>query len=66
MKKIAVITAGGSGSRMGSVLPKQFLLLNERPILWHTIKAFLSAFSDIQLILVLPADYMTAGIELIA
>jgi 2-C-methyl-D-erythritol 4-phosphate cytidylyltransferase len=65
MKKIAVITAGGAGSRMGTVLPKQFLLLNERPILWHTIQAFVSAFTDIQLILVLPADYMTAGIELI-
>lgn len=65
MKKIVVITAGGSGSRMGTVLPKQFLLLNDRSILWHTIQAFLSAFSDIQLILVLPADYMTAGIELI-
>jgi 2-C-methyl-D-erythritol 4-phosphate cytidylyltransferase len=65
MKKIVVITAGGSGSRMGTVLPKQFLLLNDRPILWHTIQAFLSAFSDIQLILVLPADYMSAGSELI-
>ncbi len=65
MKKIVVITAGGSGSRMGTVLPKQFLLLNDRSILWHNIQAFLSAFSDIQLILVLPADYMTAGIELI-
>ena len=28
MKKFAVIVAGGSGSRMNSALPKQFLLLN--------------------------------------
>lgn len=65
MKKIAVITAGGSGSRMGSVLPKQFLLLNGQTIIWHTFQAFLAAFSDIQFILVLPVDYMTAGLELI-
>lgn len=65
MQKIAIITAGGSGSRMGSPIPKQFLLLNQKPLLWYTISAFLEAFRDISIILVLPQDYMTAGAELV-
>jgi 2-C-methyl-D-erythritol 4-phosphate cytidylyltransferase len=65
MKKFAVITAGGSGSRMGSDLPKQFMLLNNKPVLWHTLKAFLAAFADLHFILVLPAAYMEAGADLL-
>lgn len=57
MKKYAVIVAGGSGVRMGSQTPKQFLLLQSKPVLWHTIRAFRKAFEDIQIILVLPAIY---------
>ena len=65
MKKIALITAGGSGSRMGSNLPKQFMLLNNKPVLWHTLQAFLAAYADIHFILVLPASYMQAGFDLV-
>ncbi|HYD21669.1 MAG TPA: NTP transferase domain-containing protein, partial [Flavipsychrobacter sp.] len=54
MKKYAVLVAGGKGLRMGSALPKQFLPLQEKPILYHTIKAFIDAFPDIHLVLVLP------------
>ena len=37
----AVILAGGSGARMGNVdKPKQFLLLNGKPIIIHTIEKF--------------------------
>lgn len=36
----AIITAGGIGQRMQSDIPKQFLLLNNMPVLMHTIKAF--------------------------
>ncbi len=64
MHKVAVITAGGAGLRMGSNTPKQFLLLKGRSILWHTISAFIQAYADIQLILVLPKDFMQEGIEL--
>lgn len=50
----AIIVAGGSGSRMKSAVPKQFLILNGKPILQHTIERFL-AFSDaLTIILVLP------------
>lgn len=54
MKKYAIIVAGGTGTRMGASIPKQFLLLAGKPILQHTIDAFLNAFSDIELIVVLP------------
>ena len=65
MKKYAVIVAGGSGIRMGSVLPKQFLLLRGKQVLWHTVGAFLAAFDDLVVILVLPAGHMQAGRELV-
>ncbi|MVM28772.1 2-C-methyl-D-erythritol 4-phosphate cytidylyltransferase [Spirosoma sp. HMF4905] len=50
----AIIVAGGSGSRMKSDVPKQFLLLNGKPILQHTIERFLEVVPAPQLILVLP------------
>src|SRR6188768_2825315 len=65
MKKYAVIVAGGSGSRMNSNLPKQFLLLNGRPVLYYTIHTFLKAYKDLQIILVLPEDHIAAGQEII-
>jgi 2-C-methyl-D-erythritol 4-phosphate cytidylyltransferase len=43
---------------MGTSLPKQFLPLAGRPVLMHTIEAFRQAFTDISLILVLPADQL--------
>ncbi len=63
MKKYAVIVAGGSGMRMGSPVPKQFLLLRGKPVLWHTVQAFIQAYNDVQIILVLPGDYITAAHE---
>ena len=51
----AIIVAGGSGSRMQSDVPKQFLLLSGKPILQHTLERFLSVTHTPQLILVLPA-----------
>ncbi|MFC4231418.1 2-C-methyl-D-erythritol 4-phosphate cytidylyltransferase [Parasediminibacterium paludis] len=61
MKKFAVIVAGGSGLRMGVATPKQFLLLHNKPLLWHTINAFANAFADIQIILVLPQAHIYFG-----
>lgn len=55
MEKYAIIVAGGSGSRMGSGIPKQFLVLDTLPILMHTIQAFTNYSSQIRIILVLPA-----------
>ena len=50
MKKVALIVAGGKGERMNSSIPKQFLLLNNLPILMQTIKQF-SHFEEIVLVL---------------
>jgi 2-C-methyl-D-erythritol 4-phosphate cytidylyltransferase len=61
MKKYAVIVAGGIGSRMGSVLPKQFLLIYNKPVLWYTLHVFLKSYKDIQIILVLPEEYYDSG-----
>lgn len=65
MSKLAVIVAGGSGMRMGNELPKQFLLLDGKPILLYSIDAFLSAFQDIKIILVLPKQYIEYTRELL-
>ena len=62
MKKFAVIVAGGSGTRMKSSTPKQFLLLHGKPLLWYTIQAFLQAYNDMQIILVLPAAHIHSEI----
>ena len=40
MKNIAIIFAGGSGARMGSGLPKQFIEVNGKPIIIHTLDVF--------------------------
>lgn len=58
MNNYAVIVAGGSGSRMKSDQPKQFLALAGRPLLMHTIEAFNSTGFDISIILVLPEGHI--------
>lgn len=65
MKKFAVIVAGGTGSRMNNAIPKQFLLLQGKPVLYYTLHAFLKAYDDLQLILVLPEEHIAAGQEII-
>src|SRR5690242_9422441 len=65
MKKYAVIVAAGSGTRMGGATPKQFLLLNNKPVLYYTLQTFLNAFADIEIILVLPVDFIDMGQEII-
>ncbi|MBA2745671.1 MAG: 2-C-methyl-D-erythritol 4-phosphate cytidylyltransferase [Flavisolibacter sp.] len=65
MHKYAIIVAGGTGTRMASIIPKQFLLLDDKPVLFHTIKAFLDAFDDLEIILVLPEEYFDMGKEIL-
>lgn len=50
----AIIVAGGTGSRMQSQVPKQFIPVGGLPILMHTIRQFYNVSSDIHIILVLP------------
>jgi len=56
MNKYAIVVAGGKGLRMESKVPKQFLLLVEKPILMHTLEAFQKAIEGIAIVLVLPSD----------
>ncbi len=65
MKKIALIAAGGKGNRMKNNIPKQFLLLRNKPVLYYTIKAFTDAYEDMQIILVLPEEHIRKGQEII-
>lgn len=65
MKKYAVIVAGGSGLRMGTAVPKQFLELSGRPVLWYTLTAFLQSFPDLEVILVLPEAHLETGLSII-
>ncbi|SOE22824.1 2-C-methyl-D-erythritol 4-phosphate cytidylyltransferase [Spirosomataceae bacterium TFI 002] len=51
--KFAILVAGGSGSRMNAVIPKQFILLDNKPILVHTIERFLECKLE-QIVLALP------------
>ena len=54
MEKYAVIVAGGQGNRMNSSIPKQFMLLNDIPILIHVIKKIYVADKNIKIIIALP------------
>lgn len=60
----AIIVAGGSGSRMKSDIPKQFLLLGDKPILQHTIERFIAYSPLLQVILVLPARDLATWVTL--
>lgn len=40
MKTIAIIIAGGKGSRMGLDIPKQFVNINDKPVIIYTLEAF--------------------------
>ncbi len=55
-KEYALIVAGGKGTRIKSALPKQFIELLGKPILLHTIEAFLRYSTELKIILVLPED----------
>lgn len=65
MKKIALIVAGGKGSRMNNNIPKQFLLLKNKPVLYYTLKVFTDAYKDVEIILVLPEEHIGKGQEII-
>ena len=65
MHTFLVMVAGGSGSRMGADKPKQFLELQGRPLLAHSVQAFLDAFPEILPVIVLPGDWLAAGQDLL-
>lgn len=61
-KRHAIIVAGGSGTRFGSEVPKQFLPLGGKAVLMHTIEKFDKAGAVI--VVVLPAEHQQMWIDL--
>ncbi len=56
MNRFVIIVAGGSGQRMGSSIPKQFLSIHGEIILMKTIKAFYSYDNTFKIIIALPEN----------
>lgn len=55
-RKSTIIVAGGKGERMQTNIPKQFLELNGKPVLMHTLDTFRNFDPEMELILVLPSS----------
>ncbi|MGJ1268672.1 2-C-methyl-D-erythritol 4-phosphate cytidylyltransferase [Sphingobacterium spiritivorum] len=55
-QQYVIIVAGGTGSRMNQLLPKQYLILEDKPVLMHTIQAFYSCNTKPHIVLVLHPD----------
>lgn len=64
MDYYAIIVAGGSGKRMNADLPKQFHLLLGKPVLMHTLEAFVNSAMHPEIILVLNTDFHSYWKEL--
>ncbi|HAF30365.1 MAG TPA: 2-C-methyl-D-erythritol 4-phosphate cytidylyltransferase [Bacteroidales bacterium] len=59
MKRFVIIVAGGSGQRMGSSIPKQFLSIHKEIILMKSIRAFYEFDSTLKIILALPENHIS-------
>lgn len=57
VEKSIIITAGGIGTRMGTDLPKQFLVIGGKPVLIHTLELFYKYDPEIEIILTLPNEW---------
>ncbi len=57
MKRYAILVGGGSGSRMQQDIPKQFLLLDGKPVLMHTLEAFYQSEPRPEIVVVLNVDF---------
>jgi len=58
MEKYVLIVAGGKGLRMKSELPKQFIEINNKPVLMHTFDAFSGIGNINNFILILATEYI--------
>jgi 2-C-methyl-D-erythritol 4-phosphate cytidylyltransferase len=58
-KRYVIIVAGGNGARMNTPVPKQFLKLDGKPILMHTISKFIETDPNIEIIIVIPAEQVS-------
>lgn len=65
MKKYVIIVASGSGKRMGECIPKQFLVLKNKPILLHTLENVYNSSSEYNIILVLNKEHLSLWKDII-
>ncbi|MDR2802174.1 MAG: 2-C-methyl-D-erythritol 4-phosphate cytidylyltransferase, partial [Prevotellaceae bacterium] len=66
MKRSVIIVAGGGGQRMGTQVPKQFLLLAGMPVLMHTIRQFHRFDPSMPLVVALPPAHIPMWTQLCA
>ncbi len=64
VEKSVIIVAGGSGTRMGGELPKQFIPLGGLPVLMHTLHRFAGYDPDMEIVVVLPERQIVIWKEL--
>lgn len=64
MQDFLIVVAGGTGDRMGSAVPKQFLELAGKAVLIHTLDRFCSWNPELEVILVLHPGYISYWEEL--
>lgn len=58
MNKYAIIVAGGTGSRLSSDTPKQFLLLDGKPLLMHSVETFYQYDTGLHIIVAMHPAFM--------
>lgn len=58
LSNFLILVAGGRGLRMGSDLPKQFMLLGGQPVIMRTIRRFVEAMPGLGIVVVLHPDYV--------
>ncbi len=59
-EKYLILVAGGSGTRMGGKIPKQFINIRGKAVLHHTLDKFTAAVADLHVIIVLPDEWRQA------
>ena len=65
-KRGVIIVAGGSGKRMQSAIPKQFMLLGGMPVVARTINTFSEALPGAEIVVVLPEEHLAVWKNLAA
>jgi 2-C-methyl-D-erythritol 4-phosphate cytidylyltransferase len=65
MNEAVIIVAGGKGTRMGTAIPKQFMLLHHKPVMVHTMERFRAYNPAIEIMVVMHADFVGYWNELI-
>jgi 2-C-methyl-D-erythritol 4-phosphate cytidylyltransferase len=65
MQKTVIIVAGGLGLRMNSELPKQFLPINDLPLIFHTIRTFHTYDNNLRFLIALHPNYFKLFLSLV-